>query len=82
MQEQGLSQNLETGCLKLAGKMFGYHIFQQIPQYAQITTIDMYLLIEIVLNIPIQCHGNYYEVEKLNIICLKLRFYKKYSQKI
>ena len=67
MQEQGLSQNLETGCLKLAGKILGHHIFQQIPQYAQITTIDMYLLIEIMHDIPVQCHGNYIEVEKLQL---------------
>ena len=44
------------------------------PQYTKITNINMYLLIEIRLNICKQFHGNYVEVEKRSITCLKLIF--------
>ena len=49
-------------------KIFGCPIFQGIQQYIQITTKNMYLLIEIRFTILIQCYGNYI------IICLKLTF--------
>ena len=55
------SQDLETGCPKLAIVKF----FPRRPQYPQITTINMYLIIEIRPSILIKCHGNYIEVEKL-----------------
>ena len=36
--------------------------------YTQITTINVYLLIEIQYNILLQCHGNYIEVGKFNVM--------------
>ena len=62
---QDLSQDLETGCPKLAIVIFFRHpIFQGRLQYAQITTINMYLLIKIRHNILLQYYGNYIEIEK------------------
>ena len=64
---QGLSQDLETGCPKLAINFFwggGHPIFQGWPQYTLITTINMYSLIEIMHNIHTKCR-NYIEVENL-----------------
>ena len=59
---QGFSQDLETGCPKLAILTFlGILIFKgdhNIPKY---TTINIYLPIEIRYNIPLQCHGKYIE---------------------
>ena len=34
-------------------------------QYAEVTSINMYLIVKIRHDIIIQCHGNYIEVEKL-----------------
>ena len=49
--------------------------------FMEVTTIysdynhkHMYLLIEIRHNVLIQFHGNYVEVKKISIICLKLTF--------
>ena len=53
-------QNLETRCQQILGVLF----FQRKPQNTLITTINMYLIIQIRHNILIQCHGNYIEVEK------------------
>ena len=52
---QSLSQDLETGCLKLAhvSQILGHLIFQVNPKYTQITAINMYLLIEIRQNVHI-----------------------------
>ena len=66
---QGLSQDLETGCPKLAKfcKIFGRLNFQGGPQYTQISIINMYEFIKIRHNIlNIQCHGNHMERKKLN----------------
>ena len=71
---QGLSQVLETGCPKLTCKIFGCPIFQGGPQYTQITTIVMYLLVEIRHYVHMQCHGNNNEVRKKSSICLKWTF--------
>ena len=50
--------------------MFGAsYFFQGRPQYTQITTINMYFLIEIRHNTLIQYHENYFiEVEKLQLL--------------
>ena len=53
-QHQGLSQDLETVCQKLAISTFlGHPIFLGRQQYIHISTIDMHLLIEIRHNILI-----------------------------
>ena len=44
-------------------QVFGHPIFQKRPQYTQITTINMYLLIEIRQSILILCHGIYIQVK-------------------
>ena len=63
---QGLSQDLETGCLKLA-----------IVKFMKGTTINsdfnhklikMYVFIKICHNILIQCLGNYMEIKKFNFM--------------
>ena len=65
---QGRNQDLETGCLKLAIVTFlGIPIFQGRSQYIQITTINMGLLIDIRRNIFLECHGNYIEMDKLQL---------------
>ena len=48
-------------------KILGYPSFQERPQYTQITTVNMYLLIEIRHNCLIQCRGNHIEVAKNSI---------------
>ena len=68
VQMQGLSQDLETQCPKLVVvKVFGRPTFQGRPPYLQISTMNMYLLIEIRHDILIQCHENYIEVENLQL---------------
>ena len=54
--KHGLSQDLEAG----------RSIFQGRQQHTKITTINMYLIIEIRLNILKQCLGNYIEVKIFN----------------
>ena len=64
---QGLSQDLETGCPKLAVvKFLGVQIFKGDRNYTQISTINMYKFIKISHYILIQCHGNYVEMKKIN----------------
>ena len=46
-------------------EIFVCHIFQRRPQYTQITTIDMYLPIEVRLHILLKCHGSYIGVKKI-----------------
>ena len=61
---QGLSQDLETGCPKLAIVLF----FKEDRNiYSDCTTINMYLLTEIRYNILKLCHGNCIVVEKLQL---------------
>ena len=43
-------------------KISGRPIFQMRPHYTKITTVNMYLLIEIKHNFLLQCYGNYIEV--------------------
>ena len=58
---QGLSQDLESGCLKLAVvKFLGG------SQYTHISTINMYKFIKIRHDIIKECHGNYKEMKKFN----------------
>ena len=55
---QGLSQVLESGCLKLAIANFWASKFLGGPQYTQqISTINMYKFIRIRHEIPIHCQG-------------------------
>ena len=66
--DQGLGQDLESGCPKLAnGKFWGVLFFQERPEYTQTTTSNMYLLIEIQHDALIQCHLNYVQVGKLQL---------------
>ena len=44
--------------------------FSRIPQYSQITTMTMYLLIEIKHTVLLQCHGNYTEVDLIQLYAL------------
>ena len=63
---QGLSQDLETGCLNLAIVKFWASKFLRGIQYTQISTINMYRFIKIRHDILIQCHGNYMVIRKFN----------------
>ena len=57
---QGLSQDLETGCLKLAVvKFLASRFLLGGSQYTHISTINMYKFIKIRHDIIKQCHGNY-----------------------
>ena len=40
---------------------------QGIPQYSQISTINMYEFIKIRYDILIECHGNYMEMKKVKL---------------
>ena len=80
--KQGLSQDLETGCLKLAiVKLLGVQIFKGGTQYTQISTINMYKFIKIRHDILIQCHGNYMEIRKFNYM-LEIEILRNSSQNI
>ena len=71
----GSQPESETKCLKLAILKYLSIQFFKGPQFPQIlTTINMYLLIEISLKNFLNCHGNSYWAEKTSIICLKLAF--------
>ena len=64
---QCLSQDLETGCLKLAVvKFWGRPNFYGGSQYTHISTINMYKFINIRHDIIKQWHGNYREMKNLN----------------
>ena len=66
---QCLSQDLETGCLKLAViKFLGIQIFKGGSQYTHISTINMYKFIKIRHDIIEQCHGNYKEIRKIQLL--------------
>ena len=66
LSDQCLSQDLETGCLKLAVvKFLGVQIFKGGSQYTHIPTTNMYKFIKI-RHIIKQCHGNYKEMKKFN----------------
>ena len=61
-------------------KILGRPIYQGRPKYPQITTINIYLLIEIRHDIHIQmCHGNYNGVKKINHM-LEIDILRNYSQ--
>ena len=66
---KGLRQDFETGCPKLAiVNFFVALFFRGRPQCTLITSINMYLIIEMRHDILIQqCHGNYIEEEKLKV---------------
>ena len=64
---QNLSQDLETGCPKLAIVKFWGILFQGRPQSTQITIINMHLLIEIGHNSVIQRHGYYIKLENFQL---------------
>ena len=62
---QDLSRDLETGCPKFTIVTFlGILSFKGDNNYTEITTINMYLLIEIRHNIITQNHRNHIEMEK------------------
>ena len=64
---EGLSQDLETGCLKFA-IVKKFWASKGGLQYTQISTINMYEFIRIRHNILIKCHGNYMEMKKFNYL--------------
>ena len=69
LQKQGLSQDLESGCLKLANsncKILGRPSFEGGPQYTHISTINMYTFIKLRHGILLECQGNYMEMIKFN----------------
>ena len=47
-------------------KVLGVFFYQGRPQYTQISTLNMYLIIEIRYTILIICHGNYIKVKRFN----------------
>ena len=64
--DQGLSQELETGCLKLAiVKFLGVQISKG-DQNILISTINMYIFIKMRHDIRIQGRGNYMMMKKIN----------------
>ena len=76
-----LSQDLETGCPKLAIVNFlGVQIFKGGAQYTQISNINMYAFIEIRHDILIQCHRNYMETKKVNYM-VEIDILRNSSQK-
>ena len=78
---QCLSQDLETGCLEFAVKIFlGFQIFKGGSQYTHISTINMYKFIKIRHDIIKQCHGNYKEMKKFNYK-LEIEIFRNSTQK-
>ena len=78
---QGLSQELETGCLKLATVNFlGVHNFKGDHNILIISTINMHKSIKIRHDILIQCHGNYMEIKEFNYI-LEIDILRNSSQR-
>ena len=65
---QRLSQDLETGCLRLVElvKVLGVQIFKGGSKYTPISSINMYKFIKIRNDIIKICHGNYKEMKKFN----------------
>ena len=81
--EQGLSQDLESGCPKSTIVGFrGCPILQGTSKYTLITIMNMYLLVEIWHYILIQCHGDFVEVEKNQLYMLEIDILRNYQQKI
>ena len=80
--DQCLSQDFETGCLKLAVvKFWGVQFFLGGSQYTHISTINMYKFIKIRHDIIKQCHGNYKEMTKFNYK-LGIEIFRNSTQKI
>ena len=78
--KQCLSQDLETGCLKLAVvKFWGAQIFKGIT-ISHISTVNMYQFIKIRHDIINQCHGNYKEMKKFNYK-LEIGIFRNSTQK-
>ena len=78
---QCLSQDLETGCLKLAVvKFFGVQIFKGDHKYTHISTINIYKFVKIRHDIIKQCHGNYKEMKKFNYK-LEIGIFRNSTQK-
>ena len=79
--KQGLSQDLETGCLKLAVvKFLGRPYFEGGSQCTHISTINMYKFIKIRHDIMKQCHGYYKEMKKFNHK-LEIEIFRNSTQK-
>ena len=79
---QGLSQDLETGCPKLAiVKILGVQIFKGDHNILKISSINMYEFIKIRHNILIQYHGNYMEMRKFNYM-LEIDILRNSSQNL
>ena len=77
---QCLSQDLETGCLKLAVvKFLGVQIFKG-DHNILISTINMYKFIRIRHDIIKQCHGNYKAMKKFNYM-LEIGIFRNPTQK-
>ena len=77
---EGLSQDLETGCPRLATiKYVGYLFFKEGANInTQIITINMYLLIKIRHDILKQYHKNYTEVKQKSIFMLEINVLRNY----
>ena len=80
---QCLCQDLVTGCQNLANvKLLAILFFKgDYGILSVITTINIYLLIEIRHNILIQCHRNFIEVEYFNYV-LEIGILRNCPQKI
>ena len=57
-------------------KMLGHPLFQGKQQHTEVTTINIYSLIKIRHNIIIQYHGDYIEVEKIQLYACNWHFKK------
>ena len=67
-QVHGLSQDLETGCLKLAiVKFWGVHIFRGTPIFSDFNHKHVHKFIKIRHDILIEYHGNYMEMKKVKL---------------
>ena len=80
---QCLSQDLETGCLKLAVVIFlGVQIFKGDHNILifQVSTTNMYKFIKIRHDIIKQCHGNYKQMKKFNYK-LEIEIFRNSTQK-
>ena len=79
---QGLSQDLETGCLKLAiEKLLGVQIFEGYYNTLRFPTINICEFIKIRHDILIQCHRNNMEVNKFDYM-LEIDILRNSSPKI
>ena len=80
---QCLSQDLETGCLKLAElvNFLGVQIFYGGSQYTQISTKNMFKFIKIRHDIITQWHGNYKEMRKVKYKLQEIEIFRNSTQK-